>query len=616
MPDTPPTTGHSTSDEPDRPGVFERLYDKAAESVDHKVGWDKLPEPLGLLDLIGIRETLRAENLYDTSRQPSVNPVTPPPYEDAFAHQRAFDGSWNDLEHPEMGMAGTRFGRNVPIEDTWPDRDRMLEPNPREVSRRLMTRTEIAAATAGNALIAAWLQFMIHDWFRHGTSPTDNPWVLPAVPDDDWPTPPVVVMRTPVDPTAPPDSKLPPTHINVMTHWWDGSQIYGNNLSEQEFLRSHEGGQLRLVDGHPPIPQDPALNPTLSPGFWLGLGLLQTVFVHEHNSICDLLAAAHADWNDEMLFQRARLINAALLAKIHTVEWTPAVTAHPTAVTALHANWWGLEGEKLHDTFGRLTKSEAISGIPGSATADYGVPYALTEEFVAVYRMHPLIPDHFDFRSAVDDRPTLGPTEFDQLTGPAAVDILRDNSMTDLIYTFGTMNPGLVTLHNFPNYLQQFRRPDNNQLMDLAATDILRCRELGVPRYTEFRRLLHLPVPTSFDELSSNKQWCAELREVYNDDLASVDLISGMYAEDRPEGFAFSDTAFRIFILMASRRLNSDRFFTTSFTDEVYTPEGMKYLQDNTMVTVLLRHCPELAPVLKDIPNAFGIWTRKGAPTA
>ena len=74
---------------------------------------------------------------------------------------------------------------------------------------------------------------------------------------------------------------------------------------------------------------------------------------------------AHPDFDDETLFQRARLINAALLAKIHTVEWTPAVTAHPTAVAGLHANWWGLEGEKLHNIFGRLTGSEALSGIPG-----------------------------------------------------------------------------------------------------------------------------------------------------------------------------------------------------------------------------------------------------------
>ncbi|SOD74556.1 heme peroxidase [Jatrophihabitans sp. GAS493] len=613
MSDTEETTGESTSDRPEKPGFFTRAYDSAAEAVDRKVGWYKLPKALGLLDLIGIRNILREKNLYDTSRMPAVNPVEPPPFDEAFRTQRTFDGSWNDLEHPEMGMAGTRFGRNVPIADTWPTTDRILEPNPREVSRRLMTRGDLIPAAGGNALIAAWLQFMIHDWFRHGTSPKDNPWVLPAVAGDDWPTPPVQVMRTPVDTTMPPDSDQPPTHVNILTHWWDGSQIYGNSLAEQEFLRSHEGGKLKLVNGLPPIPDDPTKNPTLSPGFWLGLGMLQTLFVHEHNSICEMLSEAYPEWDDETTFQRARLINAALLAKIHTVEWTPAVTAHPTAVTALHANWWGLEGKRLHDVFGRLSKDEAISGIPGSQTADYGVPFALTEEFVAVYRMHPLIPDHFDFRSATDDAATIGPKEFDELSGPAGADVLRDNALTDLMYTFGTMNPGLVTLHNFPKYLQTFKRPDNGELMDLAAVDILRSRELGVPRYSEFRRLLHLPVPESFDDITSNKEWAAELSDVYGGDLSSVDLISGMFAEDRPEGFAFSDTAFRIFILMASRRLNSDRFFTTHFTDEVYTSEGMEWIKQNTMLDVLRRQCPELVPTLQDLPNAFALWSRRGA---
>jgi len=35
-----------------------------------------------------------------------------------------------------------------------------------------------------------------------------------------------------------------------------------------------------------------------------------------------------------------------------------------------------------------------------------------------------------------------------------------------------------------------------------------------------------------------------------------------MLGEQLLPGFGFSDTAFRIFILMASRRLKSDRFFT------------------------------------------------------
>ena len=338
--------------------------------------------------------------------------------------------------------------------------------------------------------------------------------------------------------------------------------------------------------------------------------MLQTLFTMEHNSVVAMLAQAHPDFDDEMLFQRGRLIVSALLAKIHTVEWTPAVAAHPTAVEALHANWYGLQGERLRNAFGRITNNEAISGIVGGKTDDFGVPYALTEEFVAVYRMHPLVPDDYNFRRATNDSPTLGSTTFDALVGPKAVDILRHNELTDLLYTFGTMNPGLVTLHNFPRGLQSFLRPDNGERMDLAATDILRCRELGVPRYCQFRRLLHLPVPKRFSDITSNKTWAQELHSVYDGKIEDLDLIPGVMAEDLPNGFAFSDTAFRIFVLLASRRLNSDRFFTTHFTDEVYTPEGMNWIEENTMRTVLARHCPELKPRLDAVPNAFMIWPR------
>jgi hypothetical protein len=63
-----------------------------------------------------------------------------------------------------------------------------------------------------------------------------------------------------------------------------------------------------------------------------------------------------------------------------------------------------------------------------------------------------------------------------------------------------------------------------------------------------------------------------------------------------------------VFILMASRRLNSDRFFTTDFTDEVYSPVGMQWIRDNSMTTVLLRHFPALTPALLHVKNAFCPW--------
>jgi hypothetical protein len=82
----------------------------------------------------------------------------------------------------------------------------------------------------------------------------------------------------------------------------------------------------------------------------------------------------------------------------------------------------------------------------------------------------------------------------------------------------------------------------------------------------------------------------------------------GLYAEPRPRGFGFSDTAFRVFLLMASRRLKSDRFFTVDYRPEVYTPAGLRWIEDATMSGILLRHHPELGAALHRVDNAFQPW--------
>ncbi len=199
-----------------------------------------------------------------------------------------------------------------------------------------------------------------------------------------------------------------------------------------------------------------------------------------------------------------------------------------------------------------------------------------------------------------------------ELSGPAALSVMADIPMSDLLYSFGTAHPGAIVLQNFPRFLQEFQRPDG-QYMDLAATDILRTRELGVPRYNEFRRLLHLKPAKDFQSLTDNPTWAAELSELYGGDIEKLDLTPGMFAERRPKGFAFSDTAFRIFVLMASRRLNSDRFFTRDYRPEVYTRAGLQWIDDNTMITVVGRHYPQLQSAMQGLENGFHPWARAGA---
>jgi hypothetical protein len=144
--------------------------------------------------------------------------------------------------------------------------------------------------------------------------------------------------------------------------------------------------------------------------------------------------------------------------------------------------------------------------------------------------------------------------------------------------------------------------------------DILRDRERGVPRYNQFRRLLRKDPVTSFDELTDNPLWRKQIKEVYGD-IERVDLMTGLYAEPLPEGFGFSETAFRIFVLMASRRLKSDRFFTDDYRPGIYTEMGIEYVRKNSMLSVLRRHYPQLAPALEGVTNAFQPWKTIQGPS-
>jgi hypothetical protein len=575
--------------------------------------WDRLPAPLALATILVYRNRLRRENLYDTESPATWNRPVPAPEGARHLTARTADGTYNDLQSPRMGSAGTRFGRNVPIGRTFPDYDRLMQPNPRTVSRELLTRENFVPARSLNILAAAWIQFMIRDWFSHGRSPKENPWQVHLAVDDPWPERPMRILRTPDDPTRTPDEEgLPPTHISVHTHWWDGSQIYGSDKETRARARSGRDGRLKVgPDGLIPVDPSTEKHPADEPGFWIGLVMMHTLFTLEHNAICNMLRAEYPHWSDDDLFDRARLINTALLAKIHTVEWTPALLDNPTARLGLNANWWGLAGKTVKRLVGRISDSEVISGIVGGDPDHFGVPYSLTEEFVAVYRMHPLIPDDYTFRSVASDE-VLQEREFARVAQRPALELMDQVSMQDLFYSFGIAHPGAITLHNYPRGLQNFQRPDGIP-QDLAATDILRSRELGVPRYNEFRRLLHLEPIERFEDLTDNPASVQKLRRVYDDDVEQLDLQIGMYTENPPKGFAFSDTAFRIFVLMASRRLNSDRFLTTDYNERVYTKPGIDWVNDTDMFTVLLRHYPALAPALRGVKNAFWPWTKVGS---
>ena len=172
----------------------------------------------------------------------------------------------------------------------------------------------------------------------------------------------------------------------------------------------------------------------------------------------------------------------------------------------------------------------------------------------------------------------------------------------------------MVRCQHFSSWLRQKHARSGNGNgpfglgWNLSIPGVSRKTSKGVPRYNEFRRLVNMKPVGSFEELTNNPTWREQIRRVYDNDIERVDLTIGMFAEPLPAGFAFSDTAFRIFILMASRRLNSDRFFTTDYTPQVYTQVGLDWINNNDMSSVLLRHYPHLGPALRSAKNAFAPW--------
>ncbi len=607
-----------------KPGLFPRIMFAGFRVLNRMVAWHRwhkiplLGKWIGILNLIALRADLRRWNLHDTSTQVGPHEKGRCPFHASDLSDRRDDGSHNDLHHPAMGRAGTPFGRNCPPDMLVASADPGMErPSPRALSRVLMTRTHFIPATSLNLLAAAWIQFQVHDWFSHQQSETvDAPITLP--PGDDWHEDPMRIRKTKDAPRAARGCLASmPVFLNTETHWWDGSQLYGSSRERQRLVRGRaDTGKLELIDGR--LPSMKTVDPDLegidltgaNDNYWVGLSLFHTLFAREHNALCDMLRSHYPSWTDEQLFQKARLINSALMAKIHTVEWTPGLLQHPTVDRAMQINWWGMFGRQIRTRLGRVSEDEVWGGIPGSPTDHHDVPYSLTEEFVAVYRLHPLIPDEYRFCSLSDPTANRYHT-FVDIEGNNTRRIMDDLPIDDIWFSFGIAHPGKLALGNFPRFLQAFRRvkplPDGTpEILDLAAVDIFRDRERGIPRYNNFRRMLRLPPVRSFEEL--NPEWAKKLRDLYDHDIERVDAMVGLLAEEPPEGFAISDTAFRIFTVMAPRRLKSDRFFTADFRPEVYTPMGLEWVQTNDLTSVLLRHYPSLAPAVRGLGNAFLPW--------
>jgi hypothetical protein len=567
-------------------------------------------------------------------------------------------------------------------------------------------------------------------------------------------------------------SRAPKTTENKNTAWWDASQLYGfDDISRRRVKRDPKdpakllllteragdaGGYLPVLQASDPMnPQWLGQEATAFPDNWsIGMSFYHNVFVREHNLFVDafrkqtaatpdrdsgLRNPAHPDrvirYKDvsaNELFEAARLVVSAEIAKIHTTEWTPQLLYDEPLDLGMNANWHGLlkdsplvaealekivvnnfgksqDAKRATQWYSVFASGPGIFGLGNHVYADdpvfarfdpkkkdlwdiknpdhvnggvnhFGSPFNFPEEFVTVYRLHPLVPDLIEFRDLKRDANAIrAKIPVVETARGKATEAMHEGGLANWALSMGRQRLGLLTLQNDPLFLQNLPMPrlsSGSGKIDVVALDIIRDRERGVPRFNEFRRQYGLKQLKSFDdfidprlpkdspERTEQQKLIGILREVYgqhrcdaakvitkaqrNDDVSAindclghangsmvdnvedVDVVVGMLAEfARPHGFAISETQFQVFILNASRRLFSDRFFTSSFRPEFYTQLGFDWVNNNgpekimekgrpngheievmPLKRVLMRTIPELADELAPVINAFDPWAR------
>lgn len=285
------------------PNIFNRLVLFLSKIVP----LDALGPVVGVTNLVLRRSVLRKLNLY---RAP-LEKITAA--KESIPDHRTPDGSGNDPKNFQTGASNTAFGRNIPPAKSFDPED---GPSPQIIAAKLLERKRFRpAGDQINVLAAAWIQAMAHDWFGHLDSEET---VELNEGTSGCPLQSFRFRRT--------KRRDDGAFDNFRTHWWDASFVYGQDAEAVRRARTFKGGKLRQSQMPGVLPKDEDDLPRVgdSRNSWVGVALLQDIFLREHNAVADAIVDAHPELasNDEKVFNYARLVVSAIVAKVHTVDWT------------------------------------------------------------------------------------------------------------------------------------------------------------------------------------------------------------------------------------------------------------------------------------------------------
>ena len=506
---------------------------------------------------------------------------------------RSIDGSNNNLANPTWGATHTQMIRYAP--SAYADSiSAVAHPdweNERTISNEIFSQTDLINDPMHlSDYCWSFGQFLDHDI----TFVPDqaNGWNYIQVPAGDPYMDPqgfgfvlIPMRRSEPMPGTGTSIDNPREHFNELTAFIDGSNVYGSDQHRADWLRTFADGKLKTsagnllpwntIDGEYDSEVDPEA-PEMDDAVGMASRLFvagdiraneqplligfHTLFVREHNRLCDELKTQHPDWTDEQLYQHARRIVGGLLQSITYEQYLPAMGVHPTPYSGYDE-----------------TVDPSIYNIFSAAAFRLG---------------HTLL--NGNIQRMDNEGNDLGALSLHQVFFNPDI-IQQSGGIECFLKGMGVQVQQALDgqmVDDVRNFL--FGPPPAGGL-DLAAINIRRGRERGLPGFNDVREAFGLSVLQDWSDLTDDAELQNKLALLYTspDDM---DAWVGMVCEKPMDGALFGTTIMQIMMEQFDALRHGDRFY---YENDPGLSAAEKNEIKNTMLVDVIKRNTNI-PIMQD----------------
>lgn len=475
-----------------------------------------------LRDYLGQRSGLRQPKSTPRHRNPTV-----------LQRFRTINGEFNNLQRPNLGMAGTNLRRRAPAAYA----DGVSAPSgagrlsAREISNLVCDQDSPIPNEYGlSSMLWQWGQFLDHDLDLTEPADPPEPFFI-AVPSGDVFFDPfgtgaqqIMLFRSVYR------ERRIRNQINEITSWIDGSNVYGSDDETAMSLRSGRVGMMLEGPG--------GLLPLGEDGFFLagdiraneqnGLTAMHTLFVREHNRIARRIASRNRRLSDEQIYLRARKRVVSILQAITYNEYLPALL--------------GPHGLDRYRGY-RADVNPNIANVFSTASYRFGHSMLNSELLRLDNSGNPIAAGNIALRDAFFNPDEILTHGIDPLLKGLTVQTAQqvDSQIIDDVRNFLFGMPG-------------------SGGFDLASLNIQRGRDHGLPDLNTVRIAYGLRPHQTFADLTSDVELQLQLLEAYGD-INDIDPWVGCLAEDHVFGATVGETAHRVLAKQFESLRDGDRFW-------------------------------------------------------